>query len=83
MSTYLTYGQAVALTLPTEPWLSCEDCFRLVDAYVDTLLGATAGAPLDQAAMTAMQVHLAGCGACEEEARSLVELAGGWVTDGA
>ena len=59
------------LTLPTEPWLSCEDCFRYVDAYVEQVLTGTPGPEWD-----AMQVHLSGCPACAEEAESLLALVG-------
>jgi hypothetical protein len=57
------------LTLPTDPWLSCEDCFAALDRFVDALLAdpATPG-------FRAMRVHLAGCAACAEEAESLLEL---------
>jgi len=56
------------LTLDTEPYLSCDDCFDLVDRYVEALLS-------DREHDTpAMRTHLAGCAACAEEARSLVGL---------
>jgi hypothetical protein len=57
------------LTLSTDPWLSCEDCFRLVDVYVEGRLG---NGSVDL--MPEMTVHLAGCPACAEEAGSLLEL---------
>src|SRR5262245_17519866 len=57
------------LTLHTEPWLSCDDCFRLSDQYVEALL---AGHP---DAMPSMRVHLGGCPACREEATTLLLLA--------
>jgi len=54
--------------LDTEPYLSCDDCFDLVDRYVEALLS-------DREHDTpAMRTHLAGCAACAEEARSLVGL---------
>jgi hypothetical protein len=56
------------LTLDTEPFLSCDDCFDLVDSYVEALL---ADPNHDQPAMRA---HLTGCAACAEEARSLLAL---------
>ncbi len=65
----LTPALARRLTVKTEPWLSCDDCFRLVDQYVDRLL---ADPKYDDPAMSA---HLRGCGACAEEATSLIELA--------
>jgi len=60
---------ALQLTVSTEPWLSCEDCFRLVDLYAEAYLRdpATPG-------LTAMAVHLKGCAACAEEAESLIQL---------
>ena len=57
------------LTIDTHPWLSCDDCFHLVDQYVELLL-ADPGAE-----RPAMRVHLAGCSACAEEAESLLVLA--------
>lgn len=56
------------LTLDTEPFLSCDDCFDMVDRYVEALLSDP---DHDQPAMRA---HLAGCTACAEEARSLILL---------
>ncbi|HET8605152.1 MAG TPA: hypothetical protein VFM09_14580 [Marmoricola sp.] len=57
------------LTLDTEPWLSCDDCFRHLDEYVDRLLAGQADP------MPAMRVHLTGCPACAEEAATVLELA--------
>ena len=57
------------LTLDTEPWLSCDDCFAHVDEYVERLLdGQDAGA-------SPMATHLRGCPACAEEAATLLVLA--------
>jgi hypothetical protein len=65
----LSSQAAHRLLLDTEPYLSCDECFALVDTYVETLLAdPTRDLP-------GMRVHLAGCVACAEEARSLVELA--------
>jgi hypothetical protein len=64
----LTPEIARRFTVDTEPYLSCDDCFDLVDRYVEQLLdGVETDAP-------ALRAHLAGCGACEEEARSLLLL---------
>jgi hypothetical protein len=64
----LTPAVLERLVVPTEPWLSCEDCFEAMDGYVDTLLAdASTAAP-------AMDVHLAACPACAEEAVSLIIL---------
>ena len=56
------------LTLDTEPYLSCDECFDQVDGYVEALL-----ADPDHD-LPAMRTHLAGCTACAEEARSLIML---------
>ena len=61
------------LTTDPGPWLSCDDCFRLVDRYVDALLSdAAQPVPTELAAMPA---HLSGCSACAEEAATLLVLA--------
>jgi hypothetical protein len=57
------------LTTDAEPWLSCDDCFDQVDRFVELVLSGAAAVP------AAMQAHLRGCSACEEEARSLLLLA--------
>ena len=57
------------LTLPTEPWLSCDDCFRYLDTYVEQVLADAPGPETE-----AMRVHLSGCPACAEEAESLLAL---------
>ena len=56
------------LTLDTEPFLSCDDCFDMVDRYVEALLSDP------DHDLPAMRTHLAGCTACAEEARSLILL---------
>ena len=58
-----------ALTLSTEPWLSCEDCFELTDEFAELVLTDPG-----TAAMAPMFVHLRACPACAEEAESLVVL---------
>jgi len=54
------------LTLDTDPYLSCDDCFDMVDGYGEALLS--------DHDLPAMRTHLAGCAACAEEA--LPHLAG-------
>ena len=54
------------------PWLSCDDCFRLVDRYVEVLLSEDAH-PAGE--LVAMPAHLAGCSACAEEATTVLLLA--------
>ncbi|MFL6078647.1 MAG: anti-sigma factor family protein [Ornithinibacter sp.] len=57
-----------ALLLDTTPWLSCEDCFERMDAYVEGLVdGPSHHDPT-------MSAHLRGCPACAEEAESLLDL---------
>jgi hypothetical protein len=56
------------LTLDTDPWLSCDDCFRQVDQYLELVLVDAA----EQ--MPAMAAHLRGCPACAEEAETILAL---------
>lgn len=56
------------LLADTSPYLSCDDCFAQIDQYVERLLAD----PRDED--PAMKAHLAGCGACAEEAEALREL---------
>lgn len=65
----LTAAQLESLTRAAEPYLSCEDCFDLVDSWVEAVL---AGRP-DEVA-PGLAAHLASCAACAEEAESLLEL---------
>jgi hypothetical protein len=58
---------------PAEPELTCEQCFELVDVYVDAEL---AGEDAD-AKVPGMRAHLEGCPACAEEHESLRALTGG------
>ena len=63
---------ALAQLIGTDaPELGCDECFDLVDVYVDTEL---AGEDAD-AAIPGMREHLAGCPACAEEYQSLRDLA--------
>jgi hypothetical protein len=65
----LTPDDARALSLDTEPWLSCEDCFDLADRYAEALVEHPQTRQLPE-----MLVHLRGCAACAEETESLVRL---------
>ncbi|WP_043657883.1 hypothetical protein [Nocardia thailandica] len=56
------------LLADTSPYLSCDDCFDRLDAYVERRL---ADPGHDD---PALRVHLAGCGACAEEAAALRDL---------
>jgi RNA polymerase sigma-70 factor (ECF subfamily) len=62
------------LTTAPGPWLSCDDCFRLVDRYVEALLSDGDATAVELAAMPA---HLSCCAACAEEATTLLLLAAG------
>ncbi|HEY3530800.1 MAG TPA: hypothetical protein VGK78_16760 [Nocardioides sp.] len=57
------------LLVDTDGWLSCDDCFAMVDEYVDRLV---AGEPDP---IPGMAGHFRGCPACAEEAATLAILA--------
>ena len=57
-----------SLLADTSPYLSCDDCFARIDEYVER----RAADPRHED--PAMEAHLAGCGACAEEAATLEEL---------
>ena len=52
---------------PADPEVSCEQCFELLDQYVDLEL---AGEDAD-ARLPGMRAHLEGCPACHEDHESL------------
>jgi hypothetical protein len=52
---------------PTGPQVSCDECFELLDEYVELEL---AGADAD-ARVPGMRAHLEGCPACGEDHESL------------
>ena len=55
---------------PSGPEVSCDECFELLDVYVDLeLAGETADAHLP-----GMREHLQGCPACHEDHESLRDL---------
>jgi hypothetical protein len=53
---------------PVQPEVSCEECFELLDRYVEL---EVAEADADAAA-PGMHAHLEGCPACAEDHRSLL-----------
>ena len=55
---------------PAGPEVSCEECFALLDQYVDLEVG---GQDAD-ARLPGMSAHLEGCPACREDHESLREL---------
>ena len=56
---------------PGRPEVTCDECFELLDQYVDLELE---GADAD-AALPGVRAHLEGCPACHEDHDSLRELA--------
>ena len=57
-----------ALLVDTSPYLSCDDCFARIDEFVERRVADPGHRD------AAMEAHLAGCGACAEEAETLQEL---------
>jgi anti-sigma factor RsiW len=55
---------------PAAPELTCEECFELLDVYVDS---ERSGENAD-ARVPGMRAHLTGCPACAEEHTSLKDL---------
>ncbi len=64
----LSADTVVRLLLDTGPYLSCDDCFARMDEYVERRVLEPA---YDE---PRMRTHLEGCGACAEEAESLLSL---------
>jgi len=58
---------------PAEPEVSCEECFELLDRYVELEVERADA----DAALPGMRAHLEGCPACAEDHESLLALAGG------
>jgi hypothetical protein len=57
---------------PVGPELTCEQCFEMLDVYVEYEL---AGENADRL-IVGMREHLQGCPACAEEHATLLELVG-------
>jgi len=64
----LSADNIASLLADTSPYLSCDDCFARIDEYVERRLADR------HYEDSAMKAHLAGCGACAEEAETLREL---------
>ena len=63
-------GLMAGLLRPAGPELTCEECFDLLDVYVDSeLSGENADARIP-----GMHEHLTGCPACAEDHASLKQL---------
>ena len=56
---------------PAEREVSCDRCFELIDAFVDSELAGEDAA----ARFPGMEAHLRGCPACREDHESLLALA--------
>ena len=55
---------------PNGPELGCDECFEMLDVYVDL----EAGGADAEARVPGMRAHLEGCPACREEHDSLLAL---------
>ncbi len=66
----ITHEQARRLTLDSGQWLSCDDCFELVDQYVQAVVDESGVTPVTQD----VYGHLQSCAACNEEAQTLISL---------
>jgi len=64
----LTAETIASLLADTSPYLSCDDCFARIDQYVERRVADP------HYEDPAMESHLAGCGACAEEADALRDL---------
>lgn len=64
----LTPDTIAKLLTDTDPYLSCDECFARIDEYVEHTLTDPSYRDV------AMDVHLAGCAVCAEEAETLTEL---------
>jgi hypothetical protein len=67
-SNHISDDAARNLTLNSDPWLSCDDCFNTTDVAIEQLL--LHATPLSDPFRT----HLLACGVCRAEARSLLGL---------
>jgi hypothetical protein len=68
MSTEDPHGELLARLLgPARPEVTCEECFELLDEYVELEL---AGEDADRR-LPGMREHLEGCPACDEDHESL------------
>jgi anti-sigma factor RsiW len=57
---------------PGEPEVTCEQCFELLDEYVELELSGEGA----EEQLSGMRAHLAGCPACHEDHESLLAFVG-------
>lgn len=69
----LSADQVRLLTTPTDPWLSCEGCFDLMDVVVERLV-STPSDPGPDDEQELLRTHLRACAACADEVDALLEL---------
>lgn len=72
MTTQDRHALFMRLLGPAEPEVTCEECFELLDEYVDLEL---TGADADRR-LPGMREHLQGCPACHEDRDSLRDFVG-------
>jgi hypothetical protein len=68
MNARLHTAAVARLTVATDPWLSCDDCFDGIDVVLEGMLARREPMP------GAFRVHLLGCPVCHEEAEALATL---------
>ncbi len=51
-----------------DPWISCDDCFEMIDEFVQGFVDDGTGLP------HALRIHLNDCEVCLEEAETLIAL---------
>jgi anti-sigma factor RsiW len=71
----MTHPVLERLLGPAGPEIGCDECFELLDQYVEAELSDGAGDA--DARVPGMRAHLEGCPACREEYASLRALVSG------
>jgi hypothetical protein len=71
----MTHPVLERLLGPAGPEIGCDECFELLDRYVEAELSDGAGDA--DARVPGMRAHLEGCPACREEYESLRALVSG------
>ena len=64
----LSASAVAALLVDTTPYLSCDVCFERLDTHAEAVVADPGYRD------AAMERHLRGCGACDDEAQSLIAL---------